>query len=189
MPVCRYDTTRQRFETTVARNCSRLRSDLRRELAAEGAGAIAQRGQRASRVGPARLLRSDETAVRIDGLRDARRALLLRPLELRAQCDREAREARSIFSCISAFALRRRAGITRKPSAATTLAMRMPVTSAAAVDAAMVTSVPRPSAAPPAAAAVVTAARRDPQWPPLRVACRTSRSPAALRRPTMSGSI
>src|SRR5688572_2882884 len=65
-----------------------------------------------------------------------------------------------IFCCIAAFAFRRRAGITRKPSAATTLASRMPVTSAAAVDAASVTSVPKPSAAPPAAAAVVTAERR-----------------------------
>jgi hypothetical protein len=49
--------------------------------------------------------------------------------------------------------------MTRKPSVAITLAIRMPVTSAAAVDAAIVTSVPRPSAALPAAAAVVTAAR------------------------------
>src|ERR671933_21657 len=44
------------------------------------------------------------------------------------------------FCCISAFAFLRRAGMTSKPSVAMTLARRMPVTSAAAVDAATVMS-------------------------------------------------
>jgi hypothetical protein len=47
----------------------------------------------------------------------------------------------------------------RKPMLITTLASRMPVTSAATVDAAMVTRVPSPTAAPPAAAAAATATR------------------------------
>ena len=45
------------------------------------------------------------------------------------------------FCCISPFAFLRRAGMTRNPSVAITPAIRIPVTSAAAVDAAIVTIV------------------------------------------------
>ena len=65
----------------------------------------------------------------------------------------------AIFSRIAALALFRFAGMTKKPSAATTLARMIPVTSAAAVLAATVISVPSPSAPAPAAAAVATALR------------------------------
>ena len=66
-------------------------------------------------------------------------------------CARSAADSRArtsaIFARISALALVRRAGMTKNPSAATTLARRIPVTSAAAVLAAIVTRVPRPERA------------------------------------------
>ena len=80
-----------------------------------------------------------------------------------ANCFRSASDSRwrtsAIFWRISSFAFCRFAGRMKKPIAATTDARTMPVTSAAAVVAAIVTIVPSPSAPAPAAAAAATALR------------------------------
>ena len=78
-------------------------------------------------------------------------------------CFRSASDSRcrtsAIFARISSFAFWRLAGRMKNPSAATTEARTIPVTSAAAVVAANVTMAPRPSAVAPAAAAAATALR------------------------------
>ena len=78
-------------------------------------------------------------------------------------CFRSASDSRfrtsAIFSRISFFAFWRLAGRMKNPSAATTEASTIPVKSAVAVEAAKVTTVPRPSAVAPAAAAAATALR------------------------------
>ena len=80
----------------------------------------------------------------------SRMRAVLRPISswncARSAAERRARTS-AIFFRISAFALARLAGMTKKPSAATTLASRSPVTSAAAVLAAIVINVPRPERA------------------------------------------
>src|SRR6185436_13548446 len=116
----------------------------------------------ARRASVSRSLSPSARTKRLYGAMLSRIRAVLRPISpsncVRSACDRRSRTS-AILARISALACLRLAGMMKNPSAAITLASRMPVMSAAAVLAAAAISVPSPTAPAPAAAAAATALR------------------------------